>query len=116
MRLLVSGYRLFDSYEVVATEIQKILPSTENVIIHGGCAGVDRCAGYFAKINQIQEQVFKPDWSLGKRAGPLRNEKMIVEGRPDHALLFLSRESRGTLNMLNLVKQYQILYTVIIVD
>jgi len=41
---------------------------------------------------------------------------MITEGMPNFALLFLSKQSKGTLNMLNLVKKYDIKYKVIEID
>jgi hypothetical protein len=39
--------------------------------------------------NNWKTLVFKPNWLLGKKAGPIRNEKMITEGKPDYAICFL---------------------------
>lgn len=118
MRLLVSGYRKFASREMILKEILEIFsdypPDEKHTIIHGGCpTGVDAVAHTLAVEKGWTIHVYPADWSLGKKAGPIRNEQMITEGEPEFALLFLAPESRGTKNMLDLVRKYKIAHTLI---
>lgn len=114
MRLLVSGYRYFNDYNVIEREILKILNKDEkHTIIHGNCQGVDLIADDIAKKNNWERFIFRPDWSIGKKAGPIRNQKMIDEGKPDMALLFMSENSRGTVDMKNRLERHKIKYIVI---
>lgn len=114
MRLLISGYRYFTNLQTIEAEILKILPKNEkHTIIHGNCQGVDLTADQIAQKNGWERQVFPADWSIGKKAGPIRNQKMIEEGKPDMALLFMSENSRGTLDMKNRLERQKIKYVVI---
>lgn len=119
MRLLVSGYRGFTDKKVIKKEISGIFQKhnldQEKVIIHGGCpTGVDFIADMIAREEKWNTEVFLADWSkYGKSAGPIRNRQMIIEGKPDMAILFLSPQSRGTKNMLTLIEQYKIPHIVI---
>jgi len=110
MRLLVSGSREYTNREHVLSVIHSLNPT---VVIHGACpTGVDA----IADLVECEIARFPANWSkYGRRAGPVRNEQMIVEGKPDHALLFLAETSRGTLNTLALVKRYGIPHTVLYV-
>lgn len=114
MRLLISGYRNFYDKEVIGREINKL--KNVDVIIHGGCSGVDTVSDEIAREKRIDLEIYRPNWNLGKIAGPIRNELMITAGKPDYALLFLSKNSKGTKNMLELVKKYQIPFNCIEVD
>jgi predicted polyphosphate/ATP-dependent NAD kinase len=68
-------------------------------IIHGGATGADAAAAYWAKRTMIECQVFKADWKTQKRAaGPIRNQRMIDEGRPDLVVAFLGGD--GTADMV----------------
>lgn len=73
-----------------------------SVIIHGAAAGADRHAGRWAAKHGIQTMPFPADWSLGPRAGPLRNQRMIDEGEPDLVVAFPG--GRGTADMVRRAK------------
>jgi len=62
-------------------------------VIHGGAKGADRWAGIWADKRGVPADVFAADWSLGPRAGPERNQRM-VDQRPDAAVRFPG--GRGT--------------------
>lgn len=114
MKLLVSGYRNFFDYEIISREMKNILEKdTDHTVIHGGCFGVDTIAGKVSEENNWNVQIFNADWSIGKKAGPIRNQKMIDEGKPDFALLFLSEKSKGTLDMKNRLDSAKIKYKII---
>ena len=84
-----------------------------HLVIHGGCIGVDTIAGEVAKEEGWEVKVYPADWAQGKKAGPIRNIQMAVEGRPDYALVFLSPESRGTKHMLTVLEDRNISYTLV---
>ena len=75
-------------------------------IISGGARGVDSFAGEFANINNIELQVFRPNWAqYGKKAGFIRNEDIIKNC--DICLAIWDGESHGTKHDLELCKQYK---------
>jgi predicted Rossmann-fold nucleotide-binding protein len=57
-------------------------------IIHGGATGADSMGASIATKMSIPAVAVTPDWSLGKRAGPIRNQKMLTEYKPDLVLAF----------------------------
>lgn len=68
-------------------------------VISGGASGADSIAAGWAKMRGVPVQVFKADWqTLGRAAGPLRNQRMIDEGKPDVVVAFPG--GRGTEDML----------------
>jgi hypothetical protein len=101
-RLLVAGGRDFYDYKFIDEFLttwlsQQDVDVQEIVLIHGDAQGVDRLAGQWAKYNSILVDVYPADWAnLGKRAGHIRNAKMIESG-VDYAILFPG--GNGTANM-----------------
>ena len=86
MKVLVFGGRDYNDRIAIFAELDKLKPS---LVIHGGCRGADRIAGAWARLAGVREQVFFADWEThGNAAGPIRNQRMIDEGRPDIALGF----------------------------
>lgn len=71
-----------------------------SAIIHGACSsGADDFAGNWARRRLIEETRFPADWkSHGKPAGPIRNQQMIDEGKPDLVVAFPG--GRGTADMV----------------
>lgn len=60
--------------------------------------------------------VFNAEWGkYGKKAGPVRNQKMLDEGMPNVVYAFHSNieASRGTRDMLERVQKAGLKYTVI---
>jgi predicted Rossmann-fold nucleotide-binding protein len=74
-----------------------------NTVITGGARGADSHAFRFARQQGRHTLVFKADWSLGKKAGPVRNQKMIDEGRPDLVLAFPG--GKGTADMVRRARE-----------
>ena len=92
-RVLVCGGRSYDNREAVAVALHPYRPPfrdrVENVIIHGGAEGADELADDWARQNTVQREVYRPDWRQhGRAAGPLRNARMIAEGKPDIVIAF----------------------------
>ncbi len=99
MRVLVCGSRHFEDKELMA-DVLKQYPITE--IIEGEARGADRLSRDWAVENGIPVERFPADWELyGKRAGPIRNSRMLKEGKPEMVVAFRGPESRGTQNMID---------------
>ena len=78
--LLCDPYMLWDE--------NRMLPKNL-VIIHGGAKGADTLAGYWAVNNGVPVEEYKAEWDkYGKKAGYLRNQKMLDEGKPDLVVAF----------------------------
>lgn len=68
-------------------------------VIHGGAAGADTLAEAWCKARNVPFGRYRAEWGrLGKAAGHIRNERMIVEGKPDLVIAFPG--DRGTANMV----------------
>lgn len=109
MRVLVCGGRDYDDWDELSEELTYLLGDHDiTAIIHGGAKGADSLAGEFAKncIPPIQEIVFSvgpSEWKRhGKFAGPIRNQKMLDEGKPDLVVAFAG--GRGTADMVRRAK------------
>ncbi len=101
-RVAVIGSRQFASPELVRAYVAA-LPK-ERVVVSGAAAGVDTWAEEAAKAAGLETLVFHADWhGLGRRAGPVRNEKIIAAA--DEVVAFWDGRSRGTLNALCLAKE-----------
>ncbi len=81
------------------------------IIIHGAANGADTIAGMAAKELGLEVMEFPAEWSKhGKRAGPIRNQQMLDEGRPNGVIAFhedISR-SKGTKHMIKIAKKNNI--------
>lgn len=89
MRLLVCGGRTFDDRERLLTAMNAAVCGriAEIVVIHGGARGADSLAGAIAREVGVKVLVFPADWERnGNRAGPIRNQQMLDEGKPDVVL------------------------------
>lgn len=75
---------------------------SNTVIISGMAKGADTLAVEFADFYGITTLKFPADWNRYKNgAGPIRNQKMIDEGKPNLCIAFLMPNSRGTRDMIN---------------
>ena len=91
--------------DIIERELRK-LPS-DTLIIHGAARGADTLGKFVAEkigLKVINDgKGFPADWNrYGKGAGPVRNQQMIDEGKPDLVLAFHENinESRGTKDMV----------------
>lgn len=70
------------------------------LLIHGGARGADTCGLLWAMNRGIPHQAFLADWDThGKAAGPIRNQLMVDEGKPDAVVAFPG--GRGTADMIS---------------
>lgn len=108
MRLLVFGGRDYTDDVRIFRELEAIHKATPiTCLIHGACRGVDSLAADWAKANGIPDEPYRPDWQKhGTAAGPIRNQQMIDQGKPDRALEFPG--GRGTRDMARKVTHHGI--------
>ena len=61
--------------------------------------GADTLGAEWAKAQGIPCEVYMADWEgLGRKAGPIRNQRMLDEGKPDLVVAFPG--GRGTADMV----------------
>jgi ABC-type Fe3+-hydroxamate transport system substrate-binding protein len=95
MRVLVCGGRDFSDRELVYETLLDLHPS---VIITGGAEGADRLA-YDWACPVVPTETYKADWTKhGRAAGPIRNQRMLDESKPDVVVAFPG--GRGTADMV----------------
>lgn len=102
MRVLVCGGRDYNDYETMYDHLEIRLDS-KDILIHGNANGADVLSER-VRIDLYGEDEtkvvrFPADWDrYGKRAGPIRNQQMLDEGKPDLVLAFPG--GSGTLDMV----------------
>lgn len=73
-------------------------------LICGMAFGADTMAYNWAKRHGITVHEFPADWKkYGKAAGPIRNKRMLDEGKPDLVIAFPG--GGGTANMVKLARE-----------
>lgn len=103
MKVLVCGGRDFHDREMVSRVLWAMFGDTITTIIHGGAEGADRCAHDYALAHGIPIWEFQADWRKhGRAAGPIRNQRMLDIGQPQHVVAFPG--SKGTANMVALAR------------
>lgn len=108
-RILVTGSRAWTDYNTLskslAIEVTNAMRSgLDVVVVHGDCpTGADAMAQRFCEENDIETERHPADWSVGKKAGPLRNQHMVDLGA-DICLAYPIAGSRGTLHCMKAAK------------
>lgn len=88
------------------TEIDNWLP-LDITIIAGGAKGADSAAIDFAVCSFCDFEEYKADWKKhGRSAGPIRNQRMLDEGKPDLVVAFPG--GKGTAHMVKIAKAAKI--------
>lgn len=100
MRLLVCGGRDYSNVAVVHHALHSIHTRRGiALLIEGGARGADRLARLWAQQNGVPYETYDADWKkYGNAAGPIRNGRMLKEGKPDGVLAFPGE--RGTNDMM----------------
>lgn len=110
MKVLVCGGRMFG----VKDEARRLLMFRTLAALHerhrfteileGGAPGADASAATFGRLNDIRVRTFKADWDAhGRAAGPIRNRRMMEEGKPELVIAFPG--GRGTADMVEVAKE-----------
>jgi hypothetical protein len=100
MKVLVCGGRDYEEQSFVSDVLDDV-HQTHNIeiLIHGSAAGADRCARRWAESRRVAHWAFPAQWAtLGRAAGPIRNQIMLEEARPDLVISFPG--GSGTADMM----------------
>jgi hypothetical protein len=115
MRVLVCGSRTFTDRSIVDSILDGLLSNDELTVIEGGAKGADLCASQWVGAipkRDVKHELFAADWDKhGGRAGPMRNAKMLRDGKPDAVLAFIDKpleESHGTLDMVTKARKAKV--------
>jgi hypothetical protein len=103
MRVLVAGSRGWTSAQAIWNVLDELAAQGPITVIEGGARGADRAAADWAVGRGMELLEFPADWTThGKAAGPIRNQQMLEEGRPDLVVAFADDlgASRGTKDMV----------------
>jgi hypothetical protein len=105
MRILVCGGRDYSNRAVVFAMLDKLNVGVVE-ICHGGARGADFLAGEWAKARGVPCTVFYAKWdTYGKRAGPIRNQQMLDEFKPDLTVAFPG--GSGTADMVRRSRNFK---------
>lgn len=87
-RVLVCGGQTYTDMRHVTKVLDGLVPKP-TLIIQGGAFGADACASEWAYKRDVLERQFPADWKKhGRAAGPIRNQQMLDEGKPDLVVAF----------------------------
>lgn len=105
MRVLVCGGRDFNENIFIWNVLyQKHCKTPFTLVITGGARGVDFLADSWALQQRIKTKMFPADWQkYGFSAGPIRNQQMLDEGKPDLVIAFPG--GIGTADMVRRAKK-----------
>lgn len=109
MIILACGCRDWTDARAIGRELERIEvqePVHEFRLIHGKSRGADVLAWAEARALGWIVEGYAADWlARGKAAGPIRNQRMLDEGKPDLVLAFWDGKSTGTLDMIKRATQ-----------
>jgi hypothetical protein len=101
VRVLICGSREWTDGAAIRRELERL--NGVVWVIEGGARGADALGEAAALALGIAVRHFPADWQrYGRAAGPIRNQRMLDEGKPDLVLAFhadLAR-SKGTADMV----------------
>lgn len=104
-RVLIAGDRRWQSIHVAEQVLARLAARYGDVVIvHGACpTGVDAAFEDAARRLRVATEPHPADWSLGPRAGPMRNAEMVRAGAAlliaVHRNLGRSRGSRSCVEL-----------------
>jgi hypothetical protein len=105
MRVLVCGGRDFDDRGTLDAALDRLHQQHGfTLVIAGGARGADTLAEDWARARGVVCQVYRADWEgLGRKAGPIRNQQMLTEGKPELVVAFPG--GRGTAHMVRIARE-----------
>jgi hypothetical protein len=108
VRVLIFGNLDWYDFAAVHWKLRELLrEDPELVVVEGGARGADTAGLVAATDLGVPVDPYHAEWSkYGRAAGPVRNQRMVDEGRPDLALVCYQGEpDRGTADMLRRLKK-----------
>ncbi len=104
MRVIVCGsHKRGDPHEVFVKLDQLHAKRGIDCLAQGGAQFVDTFARQWAEQRGVPSEEYRAEWDkYGKRAGPIRNRRMLAEARPDGIVAFPG--DSGTANMVEIAE------------
>lgn len=102
MKYAIVGSRTFNDYKLLEKILDNIIKS-DDCIVSGGANGADKLAAKYARERNLELIEIFPDWSIGKHAGPLRNQDIV--NKCDKLIAFWDGQSKGTKNSIDLAQK-----------
>lgn len=97
---LICGGRNFADQEMFDSVMSQLLArfGCPRKVVHGGASGADAMAHKWAENLALDIVEMKADWSKGRGAGPVRNQRMLEDHAPAVVVAFPG--GRGTADMV----------------
>jgi hypothetical protein len=107
LRVLVCGGREYHD----ADGVHRVLDDLDDdpaggiaVLVQGGALGADSLAMYWAAHRGVPFEEYEAEWKKhGRKAGPMRNKRMLYEGKPDLVVAFPG--GAGTAHMVRIARE-----------
>lgn len=106
LKVIVAGGREFSDYHKLQAKLNLYLRNqapSDIEIVSGGASGADELGERYANDYGYDLKVFPADWSLGKKAGPIRNKQMAEYA---DGLVAFDTGGRGTANMIGVARDF----------
>jgi hypothetical protein len=115
MKLIIAGDRNVTNINVVKRALVKFKHEHSDFkvteIVSGCARGVDTLGEEIASQHKVAIKRFPADWDkYARAAGPIRNEQMAKYA--DALCAVLTKDSRGTRNMIERAKKQNLIITV----
>ena len=116
LAIIIAGSRNFNDYNTLESTCdymlsKKIKEGYSITVISGTANGADKLGELYATNRGFNLIRMPADWSIGKRAGYLRNEQMalkVLEYEFPCCICFRVNNSKGTSHMIDLCKKYKV--------
>jgi hypothetical protein len=107
-KVVIAGSRDFNDYQFLKEKLDHLFQNVkeEIEIVSGTAKGADTLGEKYAKENNLKIAYFKPDWSIGKSAGYIRNEDMAKYANA--CVVFWKNNSKGSKHMIDLAEKYNL--------
>lgn len=104
MKILITGGRDFNNKLLIENTLNQFINEWD-IVLHGGAMGADTLADDFCKLNNIQTEIYKPQYEIwGKDAPLIRNTEMVK--KCDVVIAFWNGKSKGTKYTIDKADRY----------
>lgn len=106
-RVGVVGYRYYNNYEIVKNVLDQFNSNKPiDLIISGGCVGVDTLAERYAKEHNIPIKIFLPNLNYGIKGFAIRDQQIV--NLATDIIAFPSHKGKGTQITINMAQKKSI--------
>lgn len=113
MKVIIAGSRDIEDYELIDVAVRES-GFTVTEVVSGTARGVDKLGEQWAEEYNIPIKRFKPDWSIGRSAGIIRNTEMVAYA--DALIAIWDGYSRDTKHMIDYAKSRGLMVYVLIME